>query len=77
MNFPEVSLPEHGEHVSRLFHIHENRPGLLTRINQIFQYLQTTPEIGYVVIHVETAVEDTALQLMKALPGTIRARLLY
>lgn len=86
VNFPEVSLPEHGERVSRLLHIHENCPGLLTRINQIFaeqginiaaQYLQTTPEIGYVIIDVETAAEDTALQLMKAIPGTIRARLLY
>lgn len=86
VNFPEVSLPEHGERVSRLLHIHENRPCVLTRINQIFaeqginiaaQYLQTTPEIGYVVIDVETAAEDTALQLMKAIPGTIRARLLY
>ncbi|BAE75284.1 D-3-phosphoglycerate dehydrogenase [Sodalis glossinidius str. 'morsitans'] len=86
VNFPEVSLPEHGERVSRLLHIHENRPGVLTRINQIFaelginiaaQYLQTTPEIGYVVIDVETAAKDTALQLMKAISGTIRARLLY
>lgn len=86
VNFPEVSLPKHGERVSRLLHIHENRPGVLTRINQIFaeqginiaaQYLQTTPEIGYVVIDVKTAAEDTALQLMKAIPGTIRARLLY
>ncbi|WP_413737114.1 phosphoglycerate dehydrogenase [Sodalis sp. RH21] len=86
VNFPEVSLPEHGDQVSRLLHIHENRPGILTRINQIFaeqsiniaaQYLQTTPEIGYVVIDVETDAENTALQLLKAIPGTIRARLLY
>jgi len=86
VNFPEVSLPEHGERVSRLLHIHENRPGIMTRINQIFaeqsiniaaQYLQTTPDIGYVVIDVETDAENTALQLLKAIPGTIRARLLY
>ncbi|TCV91689.1 phosphoglycerate dehydrogenase [Biostraticola tofi] len=86
VNFPEVSLPEHGETVSRLLHIHENRPGVLTRINQIFaeqsiniaaQYLQTTPQIGYVVIDVETDEQNTALQLLKAIPGTIRARLLY
>ena len=70
----------------RLLHIHENRPGVLTAINQIFaaqginiaaQYLQTSPEIGYVVIDVETDGADTALQLMKSIPGTIRARLLY
>ncbi|MEC5317495.1 phosphoglycerate dehydrogenase [Brenneria populi subsp. brevivirga] len=86
VNFPEVSLPTHSERASRLLHIHENRPGVITKINQIFaeqginiaaQYLQTTPEIGYVVIDVETDGAQTALQLMKAIPGTIRARLLY
>ncbi|MBN3190546.1 phosphoglycerate dehydrogenase [Pectobacterium brasiliense] len=86
VNFPEVSLPVHGARASRLLHIHENRPGIITKINQIFaeqginiaaQYLQTTPEIGYVVIDVETDGAQTALQLMKAIPGTIRARLLF
>ncbi|AFI92085.1 phosphoglycerate dehydrogenase [Pectobacterium parmentieri] len=86
VNFPEVSLPVHGARASRLLHIHENRPGVITKINQIFaeqginiaaQYLQTTPEIGYVVIDVETDGAQTALQLMKAIPGTIRARLLF
>ena len=88
VNFPEVSLPVHGEHVSRLLHIHENRPGVLTAINQIFaeqginiaaQFLQTTPYMGYVVIDIDAdqTVADKALQLMKAIPGTMRARLLY
>lgn len=85
VNFPEVSLPVHSQR-ARLLHIHENRPGILTRINQIFaeqginiaaQYLQTSAEIGYVVIDVETDAASTALQLMKAIPGTIRARLLF
>ena len=60
VNFPEVSLPLHGGR--RLLHIHENRPGILTALNQIFaaqniniaaQYLQTTPQMGYVVIDIE------------------------
>ena len=34
VNFPEVSLPLHGGR--RLLHIHENRPGVLTALNQIF-----------------------------------------
>ncbi|MGL5239081.1 MAG: phosphoglycerate dehydrogenase [Plesiomonas shigelloides] len=85
VNFPEASLPGHGN-VSRLLHIHENRPGILTQINQIFaeeganiaaQYLQTTPEIGYVVIDVETEQAERALLRMKQIPGTIRARILY
>ena len=88
VNFPEVSLPIHGISASRLLHIHENRPGVLTAINQIFaeqginiaaQYLQTSPFMGYVVIDIdaEPEVAEKALQLMKAIPGTIRARLLY
>lgn len=85
VNFPEASLPGHGN-ASRLLHIHENRPGILTQINQIFaeeganiaaQYLQTTPEIGYVVIDVETEQAERALLRMKQIPGTIRARILY
>lgn len=88
VNFPEASLPMHGANASRLMHIHENRPGVLTAINLIFadqginisaQYLQTTPQMGYVVIDVDATQDeaDKALQLMKAIPGTIRARLLY
>ncbi|MEA1063959.1 phosphoglycerate dehydrogenase [Erwinia sp. HR93] len=88
VNFPEVSLPHHSQHVSRLLHIHENRPGILTAINQIFaekgvniagQYLQTTPHIGYVVIDIDAPehIANDALQAMKAIPGTIRARMFY
>lgn len=88
VNFPEVSLPLHGAAVSRLLHIHENQPGILTSINQIFtrqginvaaQYLQTSPLMGYVVIDVDAVQEeaDKALQQMKAIKGTLRARLLY
>ncbi len=88
VNFPEVSLPVHGASASRLLHIHENRPGVLTAINQIFadqqiniaaQYLQTSAMVGYVVIDIDARQEAShrALQLMKTIPGTIRARLLY
>ncbi|EKF9384862.1 phosphoglycerate dehydrogenase [Vibrio cholerae] len=85
VNFPEVSLPEHRS-CSRLLHIHANRPGILTQINTIFaeeginiaaQYLQTTAEIGYVVIDVETARSEEALNKLKAIDGTIRARILH
>ncbi|MDD0823435.1 phosphoglycerate dehydrogenase [Mannheimia sp. AT1] len=85
VNFPEVSLPIHTK-TKRLLHIHENRPGILNKINQIFvdsnvniaaQYLQTDPTIGYVVIDVESENVDSALQSLKAIEGTIRARVLY
>lgn len=85
VNFPEVSLPQHRD-CSRLLHIHENRPGILTQINTIFaqdginiaaQYLQTSANIGYVVIDVETARSEEALVKLKAIDGTIRARILH
>lgn len=85
VNFPEVSLPEHIG-TSRLLHIHENRPGILTQINTIFaeaginiaaQYLQTNAEMGYVVIDIEAERSEEALEKMKAVQGTIRARILH
>ena len=85
VNFPEVSLPEH-RGSSRLLHIHHNQPGVLNQINQAFaeeginiagQYLQTTSDIGYVVIDVETERSEEALARLKQINGTIRARILH
>ena len=85
VNFPEVSLPEH-INTSRLLHIHHNQPGVLTKINQAFaendiniaaQYLQTDDQIGYVVIDIETSNSVQALKALKAIGGTIKARILH
>jgi D-3-phosphoglycerate dehydrogenase len=87
VNFPEVSLPGH-PNSRRLLHIHRNVPGILSRINEIFsrhsinidgQYLQTDPNVGYVVIDVSTS-EELAVTLkdeLAAIPDTLRARVLY
>jgi len=90
VNFPEVSLPEHSlpgqTGTSRLLHIHQNQPGVLTKINQSFaendiniaaQYLQTDSEIGYVVIDIESSDSAQALKALKAIDGTIKARILH
>ncbi|WP_337880877.1 phosphoglycerate dehydrogenase [Rheinheimera sp.] len=85
VNFPEVSLPEHKGR-SRLLHIHKNQPGVLGKINEAFakhginisgQYLQTNAEIGYVVIDVDSEDHELALNELKAIPGTLRARVLH
>ncbi|BDM65738.1 D-3-phosphoglycerate dehydrogenase [Shewanella sp. NFH-SH190041] len=85
VNFPEVSLPQHQD-TSRLLHIHHNRPGVLIQINQAFsakginiaaQYLQTTAQIGYVVMEVDTTRAEEALVELNAIEGTIRTRLLF
>ncbi|NPU95462.1 MAG: phosphoglycerate dehydrogenase [Gammaproteobacteria bacterium] len=85
VNFPEVALPVHGK-VHRLLHIHQNVPGMMSKINKIFsdnninicgQYLQTNDKIGYVVIDVDKASSELALEKVREVEGTIRARVLY
>ena len=85
VNFPEVALPAHpGKH--RLLHIHRNVPGVLSEINRIFsenhiniasQYLQTNEKVGYVVIDIDAASSDLALEKLAAVQGTIRSRVLF
>lgn len=85
VNFPEVALPEHpGQH--RLLHIHRNVPGVMSAINQALsdhqvnvagQYLQTNPEIGYVVVDIEADYSEPVLKALREIPATIRARVLF
>ena len=85
VNFPEVALPAHpGKH--RLLHVHQNVPGVLAQINQVFsdnhiniasQYLQTNEAVGYVVIDIDAAHSDLALAKLAQVPGTIRTRVLF
>ncbi|MGI4959204.1 MAG: phosphoglycerate dehydrogenase [Janthinobacterium lividum] len=87
VNFPQVQLPPRPRG-TRFMHVHQNTPGILRRINEIFseaganiaaQFLQTDGELGYVVVEAETdRSEDSAiLAKLRALDGTIRARVLY
>jgi D-3-phosphoglycerate dehydrogenase len=88
VNFPEVSLPAHPKQ-QRLLHIHRNQPGVLSlvnsalsdeRINICGQYLQTTNQIGYVVIDIESptrAVSQELRRRLETIDGTIRTRILY
>ncbi len=85
VNFPEVSLPDiDGRH--RVLHIHHNEPGVLRQINQVFadsgvnvaaQYLQTRGAIGYVVMDIEAERPQALIARLRAVGGTIRARILY
>ena len=87
VNFPEVTLPEHaGTGKTRLLHIHRNIPGVLANINERFsrhkinisaQFLQTNEYIGYCVMDVDAATSDIAIDELQAVPGTLRARVLY
>ncbi len=85
VNFPEVALPEHeGKH--RLLHVHQNIPGIMSAINQVFsdssvnvsgQYLQTMGDTGYVVIDIESDYSKNLINQLSAIEGTLRTRVLF
>jgi len=86
VNFPQVALPVH-DGATRFLHLHRNVPGVLRKINDVFsarnlniaaQYLQTDPELGYVVIDADGDVDEgEVLADMKAIDGTLKTRFLY
>lgn len=86
VNFPEVSLPAKREGVSRLLHVHKNVPGVMRQINEVFaskdinvaaQYLQTTGDVGYVVMDIHSESPEEIVPLLKQIPATLKCRILY
>ncbi|NJP04096.1 phosphoglycerate dehydrogenase [Candidatus Gracilibacteria bacterium] len=88
VNFMEINLPTF-ENQHRFLHIHQNKPGVMTKINEIFsreglnvagQYLQTSPEIGYVITDIDDSSGYDAQKLKKSLqelPESIKVRVLF
>ncbi|TFH67864.1 phosphoglycerate dehydrogenase [Gammaproteobacteria bacterium LSUCC0057] len=85
VNFPQVALPAQADR-HRLLHVHRNTPGVMTAINQILsahqiniaaQYLQTSGEVGYVVVDIDGEYSDAAIADLKAVAGTVRCRVLF
>lgn len=87
VNFPQVQLAARAVG-TRFIHVQRNVPGMLRRLNDVFaardvniaaQNYQTDGEIGYVVMEAESIGADARdiLREIRALEGTIRARLLY
>ena len=85
VNFPNVQLPLL-KNAHRLMHIHHNKPGVLAQISNVLakhhinvvgQYLKTTEVIGYVIIDINKAYDDTVISDLKSIEDTIRFRVLY
>ena len=87
VNFPQVQLPPR-PNGTRFIHVHENLPGMLRSINEVFssqdinitgQFLQTDGDVGYVVVEAVDLGDrsEALLEQLRALPGTMRARLVY
>ncbi len=85
VNFVEISLPPNSAK-QRFLHIHKNVPGVLSEVNECFssrginiaaEYLQTDPDIGYVIIETDSELNSSVIQELKNIPHTIRTRILY
>ena len=85
VNFPEVSLPALYPDLTRVMHIHENKPGMLEQINHAFSsqkiniaamYLQTSGDVGYVIMDVNCESSDPIVKQLNNINGTIRVRVL-
>jgi D-3-phosphoglycerate dehydrogenase len=85
VNFVEISLQPNNTS-QRFLHIHRNVPGVLRELNNFFasrsinisaEYLQTDPDIGYVIMETESKFDASVLNDLKNIPHTIRARILH
>lgn len=84
-NFPNIQLFEL-ENAHRFIHIHENKPGIMAKINQVFarhrinilgQYLKTNTQIGYVITDVGHEYDKSIINDLKKIGHTIKFRVLY
>ncbi len=84
-NFPHLQLPAIDKS-HRLVHIHKNMPGMLAQINSILalhqvnvvaQFLMTRGELGYVIVDIDAAYDQTILKSLKSIQHTIKFRVLY
>ncbi|MBX3103129.1 MAG: phosphoglycerate dehydrogenase, partial [Bacteroidetes bacterium] len=85
VTLPELQLPRQ-ENTHRLLHIHYNRSGVLSELNQrlsdqgfniLGQFLKTNDTIGYVVLDIAKGNTPLAMEILKDVTATIRVRSLY
>ncbi len=85
VNFPQLDVSILKDR-HRILNVHRNVPGVLKSINAIIsdlganiegQYLSTDPQIGYLIVDLDKKVSDKVKDRIKALPESIRTRILY
>jgi D-3-phosphoglycerate dehydrogenase len=85
VNFP-VLQPSAVPQRHRFAHLHENIPGMLAKINDLFarhgvnisgQRLETRGALGYALVDVAAECDPRIEEELRRIPHTIRARLVY
>lgn len=86
VSVPEVDLPSLHPDRHRILHFHRNVPGVLGRLHTMLadldanitaEYLQSDPEVSYVILDIETGDAEKVRAKLDAIPETIRVRTLF
>ena len=92
VNVPQVELPSQGgsetgeTRAHRILHFHRNVPGVLSKMHTLIahlganisaEYLRTNADLGYVVLDVDPTDAEPILAGLRAIPETIRVRVLW
>jgi D-3-phosphoglycerate dehydrogenase / 2-oxoglutarate reductase len=85
VNFPHTELSQQSNS-HRILHIHKNIAGVIAGISQVLaannfnitgETLRTAQELGYAVFDVDGKITDKIAKDLRAVPGTIKVRILY
>lgn len=93
VNVPNVELPEQTRGAGggaarshRILHFHQNVPGVMSQLHTLIselgvnvtgEHLRTDGELGYVVLDVAPSDEGALLRGLRAIPETVRTRVLW
>lgn len=88
VNVPRVELPAQpaSDRPHRILHFHRNVPGVLRQIHGLIsslglnvtaEHLQTNAHVGYAVLEVEPTEAGPIVEGLRAIPETIRVRVLW
>jgi D-3-phosphoglycerate dehydrogenase len=95
VNMPVVDLPAQAEEGGgkrrqhRILHLHRNVPGVLKKMHEVIaglgvninaEYLQTSKDVGYVVLDIDPQEPTHAKKIeqdLRSMPETIRVRMLW
>jgi D-3-phosphoglycerate dehydrogenase len=84
VNLPTLT-PERSVHAQRIAHIHQNTPGVLAHVNAVLadhgvniggQVLATRGHTGYVVTDTGSELSAAVLAALRAVPETVRVRVI-
>jgi D-3-phosphoglycerate dehydrogenase / 2-oxoglutarate reductase len=84
VNLPTLTMAP-SEHAQRIAHIHQNTPGVLAHVNKVLaehevniggQVLATRGHTGYVVTDTDSSLSAEVMASLRAVPETIRLRVI-